>query len=441
MPSPRALKTETDVDQEQHGEDETTPVRRGLLVWLIHPGKVFRDSEFYGSVVRRPPTHLPGRATTPNVNFLFHVYPVRIPKKVLPLRATGRLGFISAFLFVILTISGAYLMFFYRPQTPEAFFDMQAMGTSVAFGQLMRNVHRWSAQLMVVTVVIHMIRVFVSGAYRAPRQFNWVIGIGLLLLTLFLSFTGYLLPWDQLALWAVTVGTNIVGFAPLMGEQLRQALLGGVDVGSAALLRFYVLHIYVLPLMTVGLLGVHLWRIRKDGFAIADREEDPDHDGKASPDGDGAARGSGRRYVRPQVERVLAWPHLVVRHTVVAGATLLVVLALGVLFDAPLQEMANANLTPPVAKAPWYFAGLQELLSYMHPMVAGVIAPLAAVGFLACIPYLDKGSSWRFHDRKVVSILFVVVIAAAVILTIIGSFFRGPEWTWVWPWDHLYLEL
>ncbi|MCJ7832201.1 MAG: cytochrome b N-terminal domain-containing protein, partial [Actinobacteria bacterium] len=267
-------------------------------------------------------------------------------------------------------------------------------------------------------------------------------GIGLLLLTLFLSFTGYLLPWDQLALWAVTVGTNIAGFAPLIGEKLQQALLGGVDVGSAALLRFYVLHIYILPLLAVGLLGVHLWRIRKDGFAIADREViSADVDGAPGGDGDGEDQGSEKRYVRPQVERVLAWPHLVVRHVVVAGATLLVVLALGVLFNAPLQEMANANLTPPVAKAPWYFAGLQELLSYMHPMVAGVIAPLAAVGFLACIPYLEKGSGWRLRDRKVVVIIFIVVIAAAVILTIVGSFFRGPEWTWVWPWDHLYLEL
>lgn len=144
---------------------------------------------------------------------------------------------------------------------------------------------------------------------------------------------------------------------------------------------------------------------------------------------------------RPQVERVLAWPHLVVRHAVVAGATLLLVLILGAAFDAPLKDMANPNLTPPVAKAPWYFAGLQELLSYMHPMVAGVIAPLAAVIFLTCIPYLDKSKGWRLRDRKVISILFISVMVAAVVLTVIGSFFRGPEWNWVWPWDHLYLEL
>ena len=144
---------------------------------------------------------------------------------------------------------------------------------------------------------------------------------------------------------------------------------------------------------------------------------------------------------RPLGGRWLAWPHLGVRPAVGGGATLLLVFILGAAFDAPLKDMANPNLTPPVAKAPWYFAGLQELLSYMHPMVAGVIAPLAAVIFLTCIPYLDKSKGWRLRDRKVISILFITVMVAAVILTVIGSFFRGPEWNWVWPWDHLYLEL
>lgn len=249
-----------------------------LLDSVVRPGKVFRESEFYGSVVRRPPTSLPGRATTPNNNFFFHIYPVRIPREVLSFRSTGRLGFISAVLFAVLTVTGLYLMLFYRPQTPDAFFDMHAIEGSIAFGQLMRNAHRWSAQLMVVTVFVHMIRVFVSGAYKAPRQFNWVIGMCLLLTTLFLSFTGYLLPWDQLAFWAVTVGTNIAGFAPLVAEPLKESLLGGPEVGREALLRFYVLHIYVLPLLGFVLLGVHLWRVRKDGFAIGDREPEGEVD-------------------------------------------------------------------------------------------------------------------------------------------------------------------
>jgi menaquinol-cytochrome c reductase cytochrome b/c subunit len=152
----------------------------------------------------------------------------------------------------------------------------------------------------------------------------------------------------------------------------------------------------------------------------------------------------GTRQARPrkkQPERVLSWPHLVIRHAVVAGLTLLVVFAISLAFNAPLQEIANPNLTPSVAKAPWYFAGLQELLSYMHPMIAGVVAPAAVVLFLVCIPYLDRSRGWRLRDRKVLAIVFFTVIIAALVLTIIGSFFRGPEWHWVWPWHHIYLEL
>jgi menaquinol-cytochrome c reductase cytochrome b/c subunit len=147
------------------------------------------------------------------------------------------------------------------------------------------------------------------------------------------------------------------------------------------------------------------------------------------------------RPLKPRPERVLAWPHLVIRHAVIAVLTLLVVSLLAIAFNAPLQDMADPNLTPAVAKAPWYFAGLQELLSYMHPMVAGVIAPLAVVLFLTFLPYLDKSQGWRLRDRKMIAIVFFTVMTAAFVLTVIGSFFRGPEWHWVWPWDHLYLEL
>ncbi|MDH5314768.1 MAG: cytochrome b N-terminal domain-containing protein, partial [Actinomycetota bacterium] len=164
--------------------------------------------------------------------------------------------------------------FFYRPVVPQAYLDMHDLHADVAFGQFIRNIHRWSAHLMVLVVFLHMMRVFYSGAYRAPRQFNWVVGVGLLLLTLLLSFTGYLLPWDQLAFWAITVGTNIAGYVPLLGDNARQVLLGGPEVGGDALLRFYVLHIYVLPSLVVLLLSVHIWRVRKDGFAVADREDE-----------------------------------------------------------------------------------------------------------------------------------------------------------------------
>lgn len=148
--------------------------------------------------------------------------------------------------------------------------------------------------------------------------------------------------------------------------------------------------------------------------------------------------------VRPKQEPdddVFSWPHLLVRHAVIAAATVAVVFGVAIAFDAPLQEMANPNLTPPVAKAPWYFAGLQELLAHAHPMVAGILAPGAAIVFLFALPFLDRGSGWRVRDRKLIVVVFTALVVVAVALTVVGAFFRGPGWSWVWPWDTLYLEL
>jgi quinol-cytochrome oxidoreductase complex cytochrome b subunit len=239
---------------------------------LFHPGKTFRQSEVYRSAIRHPKPDTPrGRALTSFQSFFLHIYPVKVPQEVIRGRTTLRLGFISTVLFSILFVSGTYLMFFYHPAVPGAYFDMHTLSTGVAFGQFVRNVHRWAAHLMVLAVALHLMRVFYSGAYRAPRQFNWIVGVVLLILTLLLSFTGYLLPWDQLSYWAITVGTNIAGYVPLIGSQVRSLMLGGNDVGDATLLRFYVLHIYFLPSLIVLLLGIHIWRVRKDGFAVSDR--------------------------------------------------------------------------------------------------------------------------------------------------------------------------
>jgi quinol-cytochrome oxidoreductase complex cytochrome b subunit len=250
---------------------------------IFHPGQVFKGSQLYRSAIRHPsPETTRGRAMTSFHNFFLHIYPVKVPGKVLPFRSTLRLGFIATVLFTILFVSGMYLMFFYHPAVPEAYFDMHSLSTQVAFGQFVRNIHRWAAHLMVLVVFIHLMRVFYAGAYKEPRQFNWVIGVLLLLLTLLLSFTGYLLPWDQLAFWAITVGTNIAGYVPVFGDHARRILLGGPDVGGSALLRFYVLHIYFLPALMVVLICIHIWRVRKDGFAIADREEEQEEGEEAA---------------------------------------------------------------------------------------------------------------------------------------------------------------
>lgn len=198
-------------------------------------------------------------------NLFLHLHPVRVHTNTLRAGYTFGLGLISLYLFLILTVSGILLMFYYNPSTELAYKSMKDLEYVVSFGIVLRNVHRWSAHAMVAFAFLHMCRVFYTGSYKAPREFNWVIGVCLLLVTLFLSFTGYLLPWDQLAFWAVTVGSNIAAYMPVIGDYIRFLLLGGNEVGQMALLRFYVLHIAVLPLVAAIFMAVHFWRIRKDG--------------------------------------------------------------------------------------------------------------------------------------------------------------------------------
>jgi len=206
-------------------------------------------------------------------NFLLHLYPVRVRKVEITFKYTAFLGVASVVLFGILAVTGIFLMFFYVPSPANAYGDIQTIQNEVAFGQFLRNSHRWSAHLMVLAVAAHLARVFYRGAYKPPKEFNWVIGVVLLVLTLLLSFTGYLLPWDQLAYWAVTVGTAMAAWVPLIGDQIQELMLGGPTVGSATLLRFYVLHVAVLPVALVSVLTVHIWRWRKDSMLTMDSEQ------------------------------------------------------------------------------------------------------------------------------------------------------------------------
>jgi quinol-cytochrome oxidoreductase complex cytochrome b subunit len=217
-------------------------------------------------------------------NLFFHIHPVKVSRKSLRWSYSFGLGIISAILFGVLIWTGVLLMFYYVPSIERAYTTMKEIQLSVPLGQFTRNMHRWSAHAMLLAVVLHMLRVFYTGAYKPPREFNWIIGVVLLLLTLGASFTGYLLPWDQLAFWAITVGTNIAGYAPGAGPALRELMLGGQEVGQNALIRFYTLHIAVLPLLITGLVSVHVWRVRKDGgLAISD----PDRDQAEGTAGDG----------------------------------------------------------------------------------------------------------------------------------------------------------
>ncbi|MBK5269024.1 MAG: cytochrome b N-terminal domain-containing protein [Acidimicrobiia bacterium] len=234
----------------------------------------FRHTTIGRSVFRVPDRVTPrDRAAAHWASFVLHIYPVKVRKEEIGFRYSWYLGVISAVLLGSLVVSGVYLMFFYVPSPASAYGDIQRLQVEVPFGQFIRNVHRWSAHFMVLAVAAHMARVFYRGAYKSPREFNWVIGVVLLVLTLLLSFTGYLLPWDQLAYWAVTVGTSMADFVPLIGGPVRETLLGGSQVGSETLLRFYVLHVVVLPVLVLGLFMIHLWRWRKDGMLDQVEEE------------------------------------------------------------------------------------------------------------------------------------------------------------------------
>jgi quinol-cytochrome oxidoreductase complex cytochrome b subunit len=228
--------------------------------------RIVKESNLWRSLFRQPyPSTSRTRALAVMNNVFLHLHPVRVKKHAVRYTYTFCLGGISFFLFLALTVTGVYLMFFYVPSITRAFQDIQTIENSVAFGSLIRNMHRWAAHLMVLTVFLHMIRVFYHGAYKPPREFNWAVGSFLLFCTIWLSFTGYLLPWDQIAFWAITVGTQMATYAPLVPGESSFVLLGGIEVGQGTLIRFYVMHVIAFPLITAIFLVVHFWRIRKDG--------------------------------------------------------------------------------------------------------------------------------------------------------------------------------
>ena len=212
-------------------------------------------------------------------NVFLHLHPARINRDAVRYNYTWGMGGITFYLFIVLTFTGVLLMFYYHPSKVQAFRDILYLEHDVPFGKLLRNMHRWAAHLMISTVWLHMFRVFLTGSYKKPREFNWCVGVILLVLTMLLSFTGYLLPDDQLGFWAVTVGTNMARATPLLGHEgplgaqlgmtpfndVRFALLGGSIVDSNALLRAYIWHCIAIPIIATTFMIVHFWRVRKDG--------------------------------------------------------------------------------------------------------------------------------------------------------------------------------
>jgi quinol-cytochrome oxidoreductase complex cytochrome b subunit len=413
------------------------------------------------SIFRNPlPSSDRGRAATSFTNFFLHIQPVRVSRQALRPTYTMGLGIISFFLFVILTVTGVLLMFYYVPSTTQAYDRMLDLRSSVAFGIILRNMHRWAAHAMVAVVFLHMCRVFLTGSYKPPREFNWVVGVGLFLLTLFSSFTGYLLPWDQLAFWAITVGTSIAGYAPLVGHEMRFVLLGDATVGQEALLRFYVLHVVVLPLALTLLVAIHFWRIRKDGGLAKPETSAPaktnvqvEIDEAPAPvvsastsvvvaaparrfTIQGLVRGPLVKVGKLEEDTVFSWPNLLIAELFVFLLTVVGVMVVSYFFNAPLEQPVNVMHPPNPAKAPWYFLGLQEQVSY-SAFWGGVGVPAIELLLLVLVPYIDRGKEgvgrWFAKQRIWANVLFLTFALVNVILIVIGTFFRGANWSFVSP--------
>ena len=358
-------------------------------------------------------------------------------------------------------------MFLYVPSVERAYSSVKDLEYVISFGWLLRGVHRIAAHLMVAVVFLHMVRVFLTGAFKngsavgSNRPLNWIIGLVLLVVTLLLSFTGYLLPWDQLAYWAITVGTNIASAAPIVGKWIRFMLLGGTTIDQGALIRFYVLHVFFLPVVVLFLFSWHMWRVRKDGgLAIVDREVLEQKAEKVAPLKSKTYSLLGitnsttvhvqNTMVDEEKNSVPSIPHLTRRIWLVTVATLVGTVILTMLFRAPLETVANPSVTPNPAKAPWYFLWLQEIVTdttlHLGPLtingalIGGILLPGLLLGLAAWWPYRDKSSInsvgvWFANERRRQNMVFLAIVLLVIIFTVIGTYLRGPYWNFYWPWE------
>jgi quinol-cytochrome oxidoreductase complex cytochrome b subunit len=325
-------------------------------------------------------------------NLILHLHPRKVKPSTLDFTLTFGLGGMAALLIVIQVFTGLLLKFHYIPSPDGAYNSVLNINEGLLFGKLAHNIHHWSAILLLWITFLHMLRVFFTGAYRKPRHATWIFGILLLILVVLSNFTGYLLPWDQLSYWAVTVCTTLLQYIPLIGTPVKEALLGGNEVGSVTLSNFFNLHTGIIPMLMILLMGFHFWRIRKAGGVIVP---------EAAKD-------------EPMVD---TQPSLVAREFVVALVLLSFVLTLSVIFDAPLRERANPSFSPNPAKAPWYFMGLQELLIHFHPFFAVVVFPLTIIVGSFWLPYIrlnDNNQGIWFLSEKGRSAGKYALIAGAI---------------------------
>ncbi len=341
----------------------------------------------------------PPRPRSGLAHLLLHLHPRTVPAGALALPHTFGLGGAAAVLLLLLAVTGALLLAVYEPSPERAHGAVSRIVDDVPFGAFVRNAHHWAANAVVIVSALHLLRVVYRGGHLPPRRGNWLIGVALLLLVVGSAFTGYLLPWDQLAYWAVTIATGMLAWVPAAGTALLRAARGGADVGAPTLARFFVLHVAVLPAALLVLLALHFWRVRKAGGVVL-------------PADGGAARG-------PPVPTS---PHLTVREGAAARVAVAAILLLAAVLDAPLSAPANPGLSPDPARAPWYFQGLQELLVHLHPSFGAVALPLAGLAGLAALPYLAgaEPSTGRWFASPRGALHAAVAAAAALLCTVVS---------------------
>ncbi len=341
-------------------------------------------------------------------SFLLHVRPKFYQEGSTWFTHTFRLGFLTTLLFVIETITGLILMVYYTPSPDVAYYDMLDILGNVNFGKFLRDMHRLGAELMVIFVVLHMVRVYFTGAYKHPRQFTWLTGVVLLLVTLFLSFSGYLLPWDQLAFWAVTIGTSMAEAAPGIGYQTNLILRGSQDIGAGGLLRFYLLHVLLLPLAAIIFISVHYYKVSREHSislpAVIEEEDAP-------PEKVAAAK-----------KRIDLLPDLVTSELMwVALMMMGIVVYISFFYSAQLEHHADPLKTPLHTTAPWYFLWLQGMLKLGDKQLWGVVVPTVIFLILFAVPYLDPGPSRLAKNRKVGVTVGLLITITILVLSFMGT--------------------
>ncbi len=365
--------------------------------------------EFRRMLRGEPPGRPNPRLKPHSESFLLHIKPTYYHESVTRFTHTFRLGLLSTYLFFVETITGLILMIWYAPSPDRAYDDMIRLLSNVPFGQFMRDLHRLGAEAMVAVVTLHMVRTYLTGSYKAPRQFTWVTGVILFVITLFLSFSGYLLPWDQLAFWAVTIGTSMAEAVPpaIVGETVNLLARGAPDIGANGLLRFYLLHVIFLPLLLFLFFFVHYYKVVHFGISLPAQDEEVGQDTANKV---------------PADRRVYYLPDVLLDETsflLVFTAILVVITA--VFFTAPLESIANPQVTPLHTVAPWYFYWLQGLLKIADKTIAGVILPGVLLVLLIAIPYLDMNPSRRGKDRRIAIISGIVAGVVMIILSWMGT--------------------